>query len=257
MKSKFIFSILLFISILLSYWQSSVHGERSEKSPNAPQLLFRTIGVGVNASDLFYIDKDKPKPISIDTERRSQYFDYSSRPAPLNFVRLANTPEGKEQRIPIAQAQIEPSLRRALLIFMPADQTSEKLNVIVLKEDASAIPAGGYRVLNFLPVNIEVAAGINKQLASPGSAIVLTPQPAPLMSVYEFRVFGIISESKAPVTLYSNVYTPDKNVRYLVLVLPSPSSPNQINVKILEESVNSIRPDDPEPQPLAHYNKTP
>lgn len=248
MKFKIFVALLLFCGPLLALAETP-GAERSESATKAPKLLFRTLGVGVNESEIFYVDKDKAKPCSIDSERRSQYFEYSALPAPIDFVRLVRTPDGEEQRIAIAQAKIDPSLRRALLIFTHANQSIEKLQVMVLKEDAAAIPPGGYRVLNFLPTTTEVAAGINKQTVSPGGVAVLTPQPASQMNVYAFKVFGINPKSNAQVTLYSNVYAPDKNVRYLVLILPSPTSPNQMDVKLLEESVNAIRPDDPEPQP--------
>ncbi len=218
---------------------------RAAPPASPPPLLFRTLGIGVDATDLFYVENTKLIPCTIDSQRRSPYYEAPSSGAPVLFVRVAQTPEGKEQRIPVAQAAIDPSLRRALLIFTRGADPAEPLRVLVLKDDVSAVPAGGYRVLNYLPVSAGITAGAEKQIVPSRGAAVISPKPSTGMNVYEFKVFGLTSQAAVP--LYSNVFAVDPSIRTLILIVPSPSSPKQMEVKFLGESVNAIRPDDPAP----------
>lgn len=239
-KSQSLFAISLLISLLVAS-QIAKAVESTTAVTSAPRLLFRTLGVGFEAGDIFYVDSNKLKPCAVDSQRRSAYYKYTSSETPLVFARVVKTADGKEQSVPIGQANIDPSLRRALLVFSRSSLSKDGVQIMTLRDDASSVPPGGYRILNLSPLPSEVSAGTEKQIIPPGGSAVINPQPLPQRNVYEFKVFGLAPSN--PIPLYSNVFGIDKNQRYMVLIVPAPESPNKMEVKFLGESVNAIQSD--------------
>lgn len=240
MKIKIILTILAALNIITGI-QNTYGVERPQASSPSPRLFFRTLGVGVDAADIFYIDSNKLKPCTVDSQRRSPYYDYSSSETPIIFVRVVKTADGKDQSVRIGQANIDQSSRRVLLIFYRSGQSRDTVQVMTLKDEATSVPPGGYRVVNLSSVPSEFSAGAQKQIIPSGETAVINPQLAPQNNVYEITVRALIPGNSMP--LYSNVFGLDKNVRYLVLIVPSTDSPNKTEVKFLGESVNAMRSD--------------
>ena len=216
---------------------------RAPGSP--PPLLFRTLGVGMNAPDLFYIQASGLKTCTVDTQRRSPYYEFSAAGVPLVFVRVVTGADGKEQRVPVAQVTVDATLRRVLLIFNAGNSPVDPVQITVLKDDISAVPPGGFRVINYLPVPAGLTVGTEKLMLQPNAADTILPKLAPGRSVYEFKVFGILEGAAVP--LFGTVYGLDTSMRHLVLLFLSSRSPNKMEVKFLSESVQVIRPDEEVP----------
>lgn len=208
---------------------------------------FRTIGVGVNTAELFYQDGPKPKPISIDSERRSAYFDYKGGRTPLVFVRMLTKADGQKVPVPVAEVSLDKSSTRWLLIFHRLPNAPEKLGVIALADDARIVPPGGYRFVNFLPIQAGVVLGGKKQIISPGSSFIADFSSEKTNTVLPFKVYIITGDSAIPV--YSNVWAPDVRKRGLVLMLPTQEGPSGVEIKYLSESVNMIPAEEPTPRP--------
>ena len=207
--------------------------------PVAP-LRFRTLGVGVDLKELFYVDGQKLKPFVVDSDRRSVYYDYSIPGAPISFVKVVKTPDGKELREPVAQVEVDVLLRRVLLVFTK-EPKGGAYKILAIKDDISSVPPGGYQVLNFLPVSAGLLVGTEKQIIPAGEARAL-----PNTDIYTFKLFGVAANTAIPV--FSNIFSVDKETRNLVLIVMN-SQGTGVDVKFLGESVRAVLPDDPAPAP--------
>jgi hypothetical protein len=197
------------------------------------------LGVGVQTNNLFFVDNGELVPCGIDTQRRSRYYEFIS-DSPLTFVRVVRAPDGEERRVPVAQVSLGSLVNQPLLIFTKSGPNDD-LRILVIEDDITGVPPGSYRILNCLPINAGITAGVEKRIVSPGNATIITPKPGANSSVYEFRVFGLTSEAAVP--LYSNVLGLDTGFRYLVLIVPSPESPKRMSVKFFGESSTAVAPE--------------
>lgn len=242
MKSKFILISVLFFGSLFS-------ALAAPKEEAIRGVYFRTIGVGVNEKEFLYQDGAKAKPFSIDTERRSPFYEYKGGSAPLVFLKELTAPDGVKISLPVADVTLPPSVSRVLLILFRQPGEGDKLSVVAMADSAKAVPPGGYRFVNFLPVQAGVILGGQKQIILPRDSYICE---APVgkdreASVYPFKIYIIKGESAIPV--YSNVWSVDVRKRNLVLMIYSPTSPSGVEVKYLSESVNAIPTDEPEAKP--------
>lgn len=241
-----IFRLILFLplSVLFCLGLDAASTDGGYVAGTTPPLRFRTLGIGVDAENFFYLDGQKTKPFIVNSDRRSVYYDYTTPSAPISFVKIIKTADGKDQREVIAQAVVDPSLRRALLVFIKGS-TENSFKILPLKDDISAVPPGGYRVLNFLSVSAGILVGKEKQIIAPGTSSVIDPRALPNTDIYPFKVFGLTSNAAIPV--FSNIFSIDKQTRHLVLIVPTSEGATKVDVKFLGESVNAILPDDPPP----------
>ena len=238
MKSNILTSLLLILSGLALPLVA-------QPSATPAGRHFRTIGVGVNTTELFYQDGANPKPFSIDSDRRSVFFEYKGGLAPLVFVKMKTAADGKKVAVPVAELTLNPTSTRSLLIFHRIPNQPEKLGVVALDDDARSVPPGGYRFVNFLPIQAGVVLAGKKQIISPQGSFIADFSTEKNAAVLPLQVYIITGDSAIPI--YSNVWAPDARKRSLVLLIPSNETPSGVDVKYLSESVNVIPVEEPKP----------
>ena len=208
----------------------------ADNPPGASGFFFRTVGIDINTRDLFYVDGGTPKPISVDTERRSGFYEYKGGEGPLTFVKMVAGPDGKKVKVPVVETQFAAGNHRMLFIFHKVKEGSNQLGVVALSDEASEVPPGGHRVVNFLPVPVGVIIGDKKQIvAARGSYVEKTEKPSG-GNVYNFKMYVILDQSALPV--YSNVWGYDDKKRSLVIIAPSREAPDGVEVKYMSESID-------------------
>lgn len=235
-------NIITFLLLVLSGLALPLDAQPSAASTGR---YFRTIGVGVDTTELFYKEGAKPRPFSIDSDRRSEFYEYKGGAAPLVFVRMETKPDGQKVAVPVAEVSLDPATARWLLIFHRFPNQPESLGVVALADDARSVPPGGYRFVNFLPIKVGVVLGEKRQVISPQGAFLADFSKEKVPAVMPLQVYTIKGETAVPI--YTNVWAPDASRRNLVLMIPSQELHSGVDVKYLSESVDMIPPEDPKP----------
>jgi hypothetical protein len=211
-------------------------------------LYFRTIGVDVDATDLGYVEGTKLIPVTVDSQRRSSFYQAKPTETSVTFARSNTLADGTKVKEPVATVTINPGMTRVLLIFHKLPGDSSKFGIVVLSDDSNAVPPGGYRVVNFLPIPAGVVIGDKKQIIAPQAAYIAAAPATGANQVYESRVFAI-TNSQTAIPVYSNVLAPDLKRRALILIVPSVEAPSGVEVKFLSESVDLIPAEEPSGKP--------
>jgi len=233
MKTKF---LLLFVLATLTAYAE----------PKKAPVSFRTFGIGGVATDLVYLDGSTPKPITIDDERRSVFYEFDGSPEPVVFARMIPGPDGKVVPKEVCRAVLPPPDKRFLLLFQkrPGD---EEWTIRVLPDSNESVPPGGYRFLNYLDSKVGIILGENKELIEPGAAWTSEGRPATGKVVFKVQVYKVPGETA--VNVYSNIWALEASKRHLILILPSIENPSGVKVRRLSEDVNAIPADGKSPQP--------
>lgn len=234
MKANF---LLLFV--LISF--TALAG--TEKSGSS--VYFRTFAIGGVANDLVSLDGTTPKPITLDEERRSEFYEFTGSPAPVVFARMVSGPDGKMVPKEVCRAVLPAPDKRFLIVFQkrPGDAG---WGIRVLPDSAVSVPPGGYRFLNYLESRVGIVLGENKHLIEPGGSWTSEGRPASGKVVFKVQVYKVPGETA--VNVYSNIWALEPNKRHLIVIVPSSENPSGVEVRRLSEDVNAI-PADETPSP--------
>lgn len=233
------------INLLLLFVLASITAS-AEPDKKAPPVFFRTFGIGGVASDLVYLDGATPKPITIDDERRSAFYEFAGSPGPVVFARMVPGPDGKPVPKEVSRAVLPPPDKRFLLLFQkqPGD---DGWAIRVLPDGVESVPPGGYRFLNYLESRVGIVLGENKHLIEPGASWTSEGRPTSGKVVFKVQVFKVPGETA--VNVYSNIWALEASKRHLILIVPSAENPSGVEVRRLSEDVNTIPADKNQPTP--------
>ena len=239
MKSK---SVLLMMFALLT-------ADLGAAGPGAgsSSCFFRTVGLGVQLSDVLYQDGKEFKPLSVEDERRSKFFPVAAGTSELVLARMVENAEGKSVPAEIQRVALDPSSRRSLLIFSKKGDTGQGWNVLSLPDNATNVPPGGYRFVNFLDIPAGIILGEKSVILKPGESTISEVRPAGDQVVFKVQVYQIPKGN--PTAVYSNIWAFDPAKRHLVIIAPSTETASKVEVKRLSEYSNAIPEEGVTPAP--------
>ena len=143
------------------------------------------------------------------------------------------SPEGK----PLAlQVKIGTSMSKPLILLLPDPKAPTGLRGFAIEDDSTSFPWGSFRVLNATGKTMYMGFGTQrKQLPAGWQPVDVKPaaiQPAPVW-------FAATNSPQNP--LYSSVWTPDADIRRLVIVVPGTEARlGPLALKVIPEDRKSL-----------------
>lgn len=189
----------------------------AQSSAQPPPPRFRTLGLGVDCSDLFYNLKDKDVPISVVEDTRSDFYELPAGDK-VTFYKVTQGADTSVVRTPVADAVLTGGGRLPLLIFSASTGGSGSYKVEVLPDDLSSFPAGTYRVLNRTGIPLGCLLAGSPTVVPPDGSALLEKKPAEGMRTLFFQVYPVGGKSSQP--LYSNNWAWNAALRTLVVAAP-------------------------------------
>lgn len=150
---------------------------------NAVNTRFRVIAwKNGDPKEVAYLDGGQPVRITgINHTLRSPFFKYSGTGALPLYDPAQVTADG-ELPEPIAVAKLTPSVKRPLILLVPAEEPGAKppFRAVVFEEDPAKFPFGSFMFQNFSPQNVAADMGGETFVVKPGSdgRVIKTPAEA-------------------------------------------------------------------------------
>ncbi len=194
---------------------------------SAPKF-FRTLGLQIEASELYYSLNGKDVPIQIRRSARSQF--YELKPSSLSretdkgeflvFYLLRKNEDGKEVRVPVAKADVANAGNWALIAFHKAAKDDDtRLIASALSDDVSRFPAPDIRFFNLTNETLLLNFDESKSAIPANQSTTMKPSlnsdSAEIKPVY----IGIKTQKNIEL-VYSNNWVVRPNIRTLVLIFP-------------------------------------
>ncbi len=202
------------IILILSFFAGNVCAQAPAQAIKQSDAVFRTLGLGVNITDIFYKQGKKDVPIQVTQDARSEFYPLPSEPI-VEFYRMEKVDDGSERRIPVARAALPSGAKLLLLVFSTGP--SKAPVVETLDDSLTAFPGGSYRVLNRLDQPLEaIIKEQKKAIPERGMALVDARGPGSTRFVQIF-----VSSKPKPRLILSNNWAFSDSVRTLVVVAPS------------------------------------
>jgi len=137
------------------------------------KFKFRLISWDSVISDLGFLSGgEKPTAVNILPNSRSSFYEYEG-PGPVVFGRTVTGPDGKPVFEVAATVPVKEFGERTLLMFFNKPGAPGQYNVTGFDDSDSAIPAGGYRFLNFTPNTLAVKCGDASGTMPPRGSLLL------------------------------------------------------------------------------------
>jgi len=215
------------------------------------QLSFRTLGVDVLADDIYYSSGGKNIPVTVNSQCRSAYYNYTGALNQLVFFRLIAGPADKQIKQPVATVDVSGLGKRPILVFLTNPKNPEVYRVLGFADSVKDVPPGGYRFLNLTNQRVGIVLEKEKLIIPPAGEGIVVSKPSTGETACQVVVYGIIDQVARAV--YSSIWTWDVKRRSMVIVVPAPSRSSGFAVRCLPENVSNI-PVDAEPAPKAAKN---
>lgn len=223
------------IFLILALFAADACAQGPAPEPKQPQSFFRTLGLGVNFTDLFYMLGKKDMPIHVTEDARSEFYPLPAGPS-VEFYRMEKAADGSDLRIPVAKAVVPSAAKLLLFVF---SRGGAKSTIVESFDDSlAAFPGGSYRVLNRLDQAVEAKVKEQKMaIPARGDAVMDARGPGPTRFVQMF-----VSAKPKPRLILSNNWAFYDSVRTLVVVSPSVPPTGTPLVARITEPVSLARP---------------
>lgn len=176
--------------------------------------------------------------ITVDDERRSVSYKLPPGQAALTLGEQVPGVDGKTAFKQLAQVALPGSSGRWLVLFLNGQGGSPGWSNLILSDEPTSVPPGGYRFVNLLNDRAGILLGSEKHIIPPGESLVVEVAPPGNQIIFKAQVYRI--PDGEPTVVFSNIWSVDKEQRHLVLILPSDESTTGVAVKRLSEYVNLI-----------------
>lgn len=177
-------------------------------------LVFRLLGIGASANDLYYRLGENDEPVVFAEDYRSPFY-LRPRGNELRFYRIEKGADGTEQRIPVVEAVIPEGMKYPLVVFSPA---GDGLSANVIDDGLEAFPGGTYRVFNRLDYEVGLIVGKERSLADKGSVVLLRGVPEEGRRVLLVQILR--KKGQDVPLLFSNKWAFNPQLRTMVLITP-------------------------------------
>ena len=118
------------------------------QEPAMVKVRFRTIGVDCDISGLNYLQEKTNKPVLIQQDTRSLFYDYKGGETVL-FYRIKPDADGTPVRVPAGEANLKGGGIWPLLIFFQNPRNPDQFRIQVTPDDLVNFPAGSYKFMNY------------------------------------------------------------------------------------------------------------
>lgn len=185
-------------------------------------MAFRSLGLGVNLPDLFYLHNNKDVPLPILEDTRSPFFPLAAS-REMEFYRIEKLQDGTLLRIPVAKAALPLGAR--VLLFVFSSGPSKNIVVEAMDESLAAFPGGSYRFLNRTEQRLEARVREQKMVIPEGGTSLLSSGGTGTTAFVQLLESG----PQRPRILLSNNWAFSAETRTLVVVTP-PIPPSSIPI---------------------------
>lgn len=231
-------SITLIICLLLcgAGFLNNSHAE--DKKPVLVQGKFRIFPIGLNLSDINYLQGEKDIPVSIIADTPSPFYKLPTNGV-IDFYRIQSGPDGKPQRIPVAQGNVALAGPLPLLIFSKTGADDQKLRVEAVKDDLQSFPLGTFLAINRCSNLLVINMNSKEVTLAPNSVTVLTPPPLePGRRTVMFQIYGLDGSTKN--LLYSNNWAFSTAARTMLVINPAVPPATQPSVSRVGEGIDAL-----------------
>ncbi|WP_309384178.1 hypothetical protein [Cerasicoccus frondis] len=166
---------------------------------------------------LYYQLDGEYLPLRLTTSSRSGVVEYHG-PNPIVFYA-----RNKGDYAPVAQAQIPPGVKQALLLFFSREEApgGRRFDIKVLDDNESIFPRNSYRFINYSTDNIVGKLSDEKFILDANAAI--TIQPTQTQNNQLSLQLAEVDDNQATM-IYSSVWPFHPNTRKLVILVPPEGS---------------------------------
>jgi hypothetical protein len=162
------FPILLLALLLPVGWSSG-----QESDPSGPDFRFRVIGFGVEATELYFVEEDEVRSLSLRDRLISEGYDYGG-PMPLRLFAAPPPVDDPDAPWPPAIHALDGTVDGdpRLVAFFPAAGGDEGYRTVMLRDERDAAEDGGtIRLYNFTRLDLGVKLGESTDRVGPLSLI--------------------------------------------------------------------------------------
>lgn len=216
------------IFLIFALFAVNARAQVPASTPKQPLPSFRTLGLGLNLADLFYMHGKKDVPIRVTEDARSEFYPLPAGPT-VEFYRIEKAADGSDLRIPVVKAAVPAAAK--LLLFVFSAGPSKTTVVETLDDSLTAFPGGAYRILNRLDQSLEAIVKEQRQaVAAHGTVLIDARGPGTTRFVQIFA-----SSKPKPRLILSNNWAFYDAVRTLIVVVPTvPPSETPLVTRITE-----------------------
>ena len=206
--------------------------------PVPVQGKFRIFPIDLNLSNINYMIGEKDIPVAISANTTSPFYKMPTNSV-IDFYSIENGPDGKPQRIPVAQGNLSSAGPLPLLIFSKITGNDKKVRVDPVKDDLLSFPLGSFLAINRSASSLLVQMNSKAVTVAPNSITILAP-PAldPGGRTILFQIYSIAGSSK--VLLYSNNWAFSTAVRTMLIINPAVPPATQPVISRIGEGMSSL-----------------
>lgn len=210
---------------------------------NPVAVRFRTLGWETSRSDLYIFQSGKDEAVVIQEDVRSAFCPYKG-PALITFYQVKTGPDGKIQKVFVAQASLERAGPWPLLIFSGDPTRPNACRIQVIPDDLQSFPAGSYEIVDYSDTPMSGAIGSQAFILQPQEIRIIRSRPAGNSTAL---YASISQEGKAGKTLiYGNNWGYQPDIRTILFIKPSHNTTSGVAAhRIIESTVFPPEPKRP------------
>lgn len=211
-----------------------------EAVPQRITTVFRTLGLGVNLTGIYYLYNNKDVPVSVLEDTRSEFYPLTPALA-VQFYRLEKSQDGTLLRLPVAKATLPGNAKVMLLVF--GQGPAKSMVVETMDESLAAFPGGSYRFVNRTDQRLEALVKEQKATVPEAGTVLVNARGAgPTVFVQLFT-----QGTARPQLFLSNNWAFNAAIRTLVVVEPPVAPSKTPMVRRIIEPITVLQPPPPTP----------
>lgn len=153
MKLLFNYLTTLGIAISFSLLSPSVNAQSTDQNTNR-STMFRTLGWGVNKSDLYYLSSGDYLPLTLAKSSLSGYHAYSGSSNLQVFRKLTDESTGAESYIPFLEASLVSGASEQILVFFQSPSDRDLIRVFAYEDSLEQMKEQAVFIGNFSPLEL-------------------------------------------------------------------------------------------------------